>query len=120
MKTEFRIGNLFNQFGYIHEVSADTLKDLSSAPSSQLWCKPIPLAEEELNKFDWQLIRDNNYYINSYFSIDNVGHLYYGSDYTGVNLNYVHELQNFAFLINKEELNVITRDYRLTELTKEE
>ena len=65
---------------------------------------PIPITEEILDKIDW-----NGYIklrINSYFSIDNVGHLFYHNDYTGINISYIHQLQNLVFSLTGTELNL--------------
>ena len=36
--------------------------------------------------------------------MDDVGHIFYRSDYTGVNVKYVHQLQNLYFALTGEEL----------------
>jgi len=102
---EFRIGNLFNQFGNVHRVTWCTLKDIENAPEEQLWCKPIPLTEEWLMNF---------------------GFKQWGDKYTfglkGINIHhrkrgfvlrksipiirYVHQLQNLYFALTGEELTI--------------
>lgn len=62
--------------------------------------------KEWLVKFRWQLIKNKTFYINSYFSIDEYGHLYYCGDYTGINLDYVHQLQNLYYALTGEELTI--------------
>lgn len=57
--SELRIGNFYNQFGNITEVDWSVLKDLKDAPIDQLWCKPIPLTEEWLQKFGFEKIKNN-------------------------------------------------------------
>lgn len=64
--------------------------------------EPIPLSPEILEKIDWAGFKKLN--INSYFGIDEVGHLYYHNDYTGINIDYLHQLQNWYYLIRNEEL----------------
>jgi hypothetical protein len=55
---ELRIGNLYNQFGNIESVNWAILKTLEEAPIEQIWCKPIPLTEEWLLKFGFELNSD--------------------------------------------------------------
>ncbi len=47
---ELRVGNWYSQFGNLHQVTWDTIKALGDAPETQLWCKPIPLSPEILEK----------------------------------------------------------------------
>ena len=61
----------------------------------------IPLSPEILEKVDWGGYVKFN--LNSYFKIDEVGHLFYCNDYTGINIDYLHQLQNWYYLINKGE-----------------
>jgi len=51
---EFRVGNLYNQFGFIHEVSGNIIEELSKAPESQLWFKRIEITEDWLLKFGFE------------------------------------------------------------------
>lgn len=101
---ELMVGNLYDQFGNITKASWVTIKDLESAPPDQLWCKPIPLSKAVLDSIDWGGYTDLS--INSYFKIDNVGHVYYCGDYTGLNVSYLHQLQNLKFAMTGEELEV--------------
>ena len=66
---------------------------------------PIPIVKW-LIKFKWQLVKNNCYYINSNFCIDKEGHLYYHSDYTGTNVNHVHQLQNLYNGLTEKELTI--------------
>ena len=66
--------------------------------------RPIPLTEDWLKKIDW-----NGYvylHFNSSFNMDASGHIYYRSDYTGINVSYLHELQNLYFAITGNELTL--------------
>jgi hypothetical protein len=67
--------------------------------------QPIPLTEEWLVKFKWQLVRGGNYYINSYFSLSSKC-LYYCNDFTGVTIESVHQLQNLYIALTGEELTL--------------
>ena len=100
--TELRCGNLYDQFGNIHAVTPAIIADLQKSPEGQLWFKPIPLTDEWYDKIDWDGYKD--LCINSYFKIDKQGHVYYHGDYTGINLLFVHSLQNFYFAIRRKEL----------------
>lgn len=108
---ELRIGNCYDQFGNINQVDWITIKELSNAPDSQLWCKAIPLTEEWLLKFGFE--KKEGYYDRYYYSIDGmnikidddmfeteVGECLYKS------IKYVHQLQNLFFAINDEELTM--------------
>jgi hypothetical protein len=65
----------------------------------------IKLTDEILDKINWGgYIKFN---IGSYFKIDNVGHLYYRSDYSGVNINHLHQLQNIYYLLIGSELEIV-------------
>jgi len=66
--------------------------------------EPIPLTPSVLDAIDWGGYTDLS--INSYFKIDNVGHLYYCGDYTGVNLYHLHQLQNLYFALTGTELEI--------------
>lgn len=77
----------------IHQVV--DIKDLSPIPLTQEWL---------LNKIDWNGY--NTLCINSHFRLDEMGHLYYHGDYTGININYVHQLQNIYFNLKGEELEI--------------
>lgn len=64
--------------------------------------EPIPLTEEWLLKFDWNGYKPLHF--NSNFEIDKEGRLYCNSDYKGVNVKYVHQLQNLYFALTGKEL----------------
>lgn len=104
--SDLRTGNYYSQFGYIKMATWPVIRDLVVATEEQLWCKPIPLTEEWLLKFIWQLESKNKFHINSYFSLDVYGHLYYQNDYTGLNINYVHQLQNLYYALTGQELTL--------------
>ena len=108
---ELRIGNLVN---YLIEdnledpskwyqetyIDAEDLLILSKKGCDNY--QPIPITEEWLLKFHWN---GYNYLsINSYFKLDKDGRLYYCNDFTGIILEYVHQLQNLYFALKGEEL----------------
>jgi hypothetical protein len=110
---ELRIGNLYNQYGDIHQVNGHVISALEKAPQGQLWCKPIPLTEEWLLKFGFEKQMMWTYAINI---IGNKKLIYYlgekgwsvgnknYSDFS--NLNYVHQLQNLYFALTNQELEI--------------
>lgn len=108
---EFRIGNLFNQFGNVHCVTWCTLKELENAPEDQLWCKPIPLTEEWLLRFGFE----NNYiqyeWTNWGMWVEKglayeyiVSHGFANTKSELISIKYVHQLQNLYFALTGEEL----------------
>ena len=129
---ELRIGNLYNQFGNIHQVNGHIISELEKAPQGQLWCKPIPLTEEWLLKFGFEKSQEQWYTI-KYFTdcnlateqmaitynlssnrcavfdaieeTDIVNILSYPI-YTSKKVLYVHELQNIYFALTKKELTM--------------
>ena len=67
--------------------------------------KGIELTPDILDKIRWGgYIK---FSIGSYFRIDDVGHLLYRSDYSGVNINYLHQLQNLYYLLRGSELEIV-------------
>lgn len=120
--TELRIGNLIqdtrhpernctvfrltngNDFNITHQY--DKSKELSYTNENCDALKPISLTEEWLVKFEWEIMKGENYYFldNNYFSINPNGQLYYMNDYTAVDIKYVHQLQNLYFALTGEEL----------------
>lgn len=118
---ELRIGNLYDQFGHIHEVNWVVLKDLSTAPKDQLWCKPIPLTEEWLVRMgfgkdgsEWklypcyevQIIVFNDGSYNGVMFYTRTIHTDYTAIYCTKHINHVHQLQNLYFALTGEELTI--------------
>lgn len=108
---ELRIGNyVFNEYSGLMIVSLidETffLSKKADGSSNDLYDKanPIPLTEEWLLKFDWNGYKQ--FCINSYFSIDTKGCLWYCGDFTGIVLEYIHQLQNLYFSLTGEELTI--------------
>ena len=124
---ELRIGNCYDQFGNIHQADWTTIKDLSNAPDSQLWCKPIPLTEEWLLKFGFEIVHvKNKHYIindpNGYKdshkisilqTLNNQWYIAFSDNLGGykdyiptTKIKYVHQLQNLYFALTNEELTI--------------
>jgi|JI10StandDraft_1071094.scaffolds.fasta_scaffold1697492_1 hypothetical protein len=108
---EFRIGNWYSQFGNLHQVTWDTIKALGDAPETQLWCKPIPLSPEILEKYGYQLQHDletqSHYFRNNILIIfdKNTGYcLYKRSLTTYTEIRFAHHLQNLHYALTGEEL----------------
>ncbi len=94
---ELRVGNIVENRGVEYVADFITIQMAHNY-------NPITLTPEILEKVDW-----NGYvkfHINSYFSIDDVGHFYYRNDYTGINVNHVHQLQNLYFALTGNELTI--------------
>ena len=106
---EFRIGNWYSQFGNLHQVTWDTIKALGDAPETQLWCKPIPLSPEILEKCGF-VYRNEHRGVGCIMDLGNiasVGILENGFRYLllwQAPLKYLHQLQNIYFAHFGEEL----------------
>jgi hypothetical protein len=104
---EIRIGNLVEAtnddvvFPYV--ITAQEIVFYHSDPKR---FNPIPLGKEWFDKIKWELEKGEFYYFldNNYFSINTSGQVYYMGDYTAVNVEYLHDLQNLYFAITGEEL----------------
>jgi hypothetical protein len=106
---ELRIGNYIKFHNTITKVEGFSIWDnlIQSDNFAERELKdfePIPLTEEWLLKVDWNVY--NYLCINSYFELDKYGHLYYQNDYTGINIKYLHQLQNLYFALTAEELTI--------------
>lgn len=64
----------------------------------------IPLTEEILLKCDWGNYKPN--FFNSYFEIDTKGCVWYCSDFTGIVIKFIHQLQNLYFSLTGKELSI--------------
>ena len=107
---ELRVGNYLKPlsprhgetFIEVESISCDFI-NIDFRPYELITLEPIPITEELLlEKIDWRGYK--KLYINSYFNVDNVGHVYYMSSYTGLNVTYLHTLQNLYFALTGEEL----------------
>lgn len=108
---ELRIGNYYDQFGYIEQVNGTIISQLEKAPESQIWCKPIPITEEWLKRFGFT---DNGYTFDlgelsfSYASkIVETGYRSGWSCEKYDHIKYVHQLQNLYYILCGEELKEI-------------
>jgi hypothetical protein len=115
---ELRIDNYYDQFGNIHQATWVTIKDLSKAPPDQLWCKPIPLIEEWLLKFGFELEYEMLYVkktiggrsmafrkVNKAFYTNEPIKEFYRWD-SVCDIEYVHQLQNLYFALTNQELTI--------------
>ena len=116
-KTELRIGNSIRdaQTKGIKKVTTGMLYNwerLHSPPHEGY--EPVEITESELLKYgfrmidertfkfpksNWELFRDNGFF----WSIDN------GLCGLGLNIGYVHQLQNVYFALTERELEVVTK-----------
>ena len=114
---EIRIGNYYDQFGHTHQVTWVVIKDLEKAPKDQLWCKPIPLTEEWLLRFEF--FRHHHDYSNGVIYIKNVidntefeWGVYPNEIGSGIQIvnrkkiQFVHQLQNIFYSITQTELTL--------------
>jgi len=110
---EFRIGNWYSQFGNLHQVTWDTIKALGDAPETQLWCKPIPLSPEILEKCGFENQRYEEWEAFAYkdtaicASWDGVEWVFkygYDSDLSIASCEFLHQLQNLIYALTGEEL----------------
>lgn len=107
---ELRIGNLTN-FGAVYQIEADCfyVADLDGTSYKSKWAdiQPIPLTEEWLIKFgfkyksygyaeeEWKQWSFNGYSLNGFRCTT-----------SGVELEYIHTLQNLYFALNNSELTI--------------
>lgn len=103
---ELRIGNWYNQFGNFHQASWTTIKDLSEAPESQIWCKPIPITPEILDKCGFVFNSSLNSYELGKYSF-RYGMIFYdGYRCSELNFKYLHQLQNLYYALTGEQLEI--------------
>lgn len=108
---ELRIGNYYlgASRGKIEAVTWQTLRDLHEG---QLNINPIPITEEWLLKFGYEILRKNEFLFDNYFVayINEEGkiemYLFKGieEDVYLCHIEFVHQLQNLHSSIRKEEL----------------
>ena len=103
--TELRIGNYYDNNGVVSIVSPNTIEEVWVAERS--WVKPIPLTEEWLLKFGFEIGYNKTKMLDVYckdFGIlierSNGGNFYYKKVY----ISSVHQLQNLYFALTNEEL----------------
>ncbi len=87
-------------------VDAGNIKGLSYSS-----LKPIPLTEEWLIKFGFEIykgVEDIHYSHNNFWDIDRrIGGNYFRCDHLELeNIKYVHQLQNLYFALTSEELTI--------------
>jgi hypothetical protein len=127
--SELRIGNYYNHNEEIRQVTPNTILDVWE--SEREWCKPIPINEEWIEKFGFQLFDYEelehedfpNFFYKSYKIYPRITKRYYYAitnapdgkfDFTIkvefadeiliTSINYVHQLQNLYFALTNNEL----------------
>lgn len=111
---ELRIGNLIYApsgvekyvFGTRYKTILYTahLEDPTYGEAYDYQCEPIPLTEQWLLKFGFELIKNQCYgFKNRLFFISDSKIYDYGSDTL---IEYVHKLQNFIFALTNQELEI--------------
>ena len=99
--TQLRIGNLYDHSGRVKKVTPIVIEALFE--SERFWCKAIPLTEEWLDKLGYDLISENHYGILGHLIWKIEGRFY--CDKNGMQLKYVHQLQNLYFALTNKELH---------------
>jgi len=108
--TDLRIGNyIYNNEGEITKVAllgADLVMVDDSKKVIEKNCAPIPLTEDWLLRFGFESSGDDGY--NTDWNNGNItiveGVDYFIEDKTGVNIEYVHQLQNLYYALTGAEL----------------
>jgi hypothetical protein len=127
--SELRIGNYYNHNEEIRQVTPNTILEVWE--SEREWCKPIPLTEDVLLKFGFELYdyepnsniinNDDFIYLSYKNKLEGKGYYYtitnthYGSwqfcvkvewaeELLIAELKTVHQLQNIYFALTNEEL----------------
>jgi hypothetical protein len=109
--SELRIGNWYDHNGILKQATPNTIEEVWESERS--WCKPIPLTEEWLLKFGFELV--DGIYVkyfdgNDFIGIDSddfsvgtyaFGRIAHAPQPTFMN---VHQLQNLYFALTGEEL----------------
>ena len=96
---ELRIGNFYDNNGFVSVVSPNTIEEVWNAERS--WVKPIPLTEEWLLKFGFE---NGNYFTLNNVIIYKHDKYRYKYNYGQIWVKYVHQLQNLYFALTNEEL----------------
>ena len=124
--SELRIGNLILLFskrickvikieGKSFTVKADDISDVSVFPNMSNGVEPIPLTEEWLIKFGFELYENAGIYglyreifppVSGFeITADSEGYWYWPSGmFNATKIKYVHQLQNLYFALTGEEL----------------
>lgn len=104
---ELRIGNLYDNNGNYFVVTPSTIESVFE--SERVWCKPIPLTEEWLIKFGFEM--GKNPKIIQLFPMQlletpNGFEYFLGYGFGGkfIVIKYLHQLQNLYFALTGEEL----------------
>lgn len=104
-----RIGNLVldkdgNIFAIAGVLESSVLKKDAHIGTPIEWIKTIPLTEEHLLDFGFKLISETKIvYSKGRLQIEKIGDSFIETRY-GINLKYIHKLQNVYFLIENKEL----------------
>jgi hypothetical protein len=108
--TEFRKGNYIKVDGVISRVEAVGYEKI--AVNGKYWQEDqvytVDITEDIIPKTDIKmgLFPDLDYFSIQQSGMGNWYCLYFNGEYTGVNIDYVHELQNLYFAITGVELTI--------------
>jgi|694.fasta_scaffold01065_86 hypothetical protein len=107
---ELRVGNFYDNNGEPCIVTPWTIQEVFEAERS--WCKPIPLTEEWLLKFefwtsDWDVHSTlRKQVLDSSLVYDKDNKTFDLGDLLNIKIEYVHQLQNLYFVLTGEELKL--------------
>jgi hypothetical protein len=110
---ELRIGNYYNKNGEIKQITPSDIIEVWE--SERIWCKPIPLTEEWLLKFGFELKkvsmggREYEGWRNFSFHLDTnyiKNTLFYHWMGGNIEIKHVHQLQNLYFALTSEALTI--------------
>jgi len=97
---DIRLGNLVNFQGLNIEIGFSDISLMQDDNVGSSY-KPIPLTEEWLVKFGFEVLGDSMYAIDDRFIIHFPDMVHYK---TNVKIKYIHDLQNLFFALNRKEL----------------
>jgi len=121
--SEFRIGNLIYDFDEHTFYPIEEIKKNSQGNMCVIYrngsfmsTDPIPmkLTEEWLLKFGFEYHHDTPHpnrvfrknWDEGFFELEEIISFYYGGNFTSVNVNHVHQLQNLFFALTGGELKI--------------
>lgn len=115
---EMRIGNWYDENGATKQVNPNTIEAVWVA--ERIWCKPIPLTEEWLLKFGFEIDgfwahktkkispkKLLGYMNGGNIFICQIGEHIRFQEVFLCNCQYVHQLQNLYFALTSEELEIL-------------
>lgn len=103
--SDLRIGNFVYCKIYDKQIKMESFFGLCNIESRPDLFEPISLTEEWLAKLGYDLISENHYGVLGHLIWKIEGRFY--CDKNGMQLKYVHQLQNLYFALTQSELTVV-------------